>query len=241
MLKTKLFLLLFLNVSWTVFSQDLYLKCGDKEIACNNGNKSHFEMVTHCPYEETDTSHLPQLIMANAKDYLINRIGNKFYKKLNYYSSQVIDFKKYKEIKKQKGWISKTSDRRVKYAVQYYFTVQDNMRYYISVVFDKDGNIISNDQLPNHTSNEQFDKIISVCEMKLIAEQDTIFTGKLLNISLEYLNSVNSFVWRVEKPWIEGTKPREEIHRFLLINAVSGQIIKRENETWTSVCTGSSF
>ncbi|MHB8401469.1 MAG: hypothetical protein ACYDCN_05595 [Bacteroidia bacterium] len=225
----------------TVSSQDLKLKCADKEIDCQNGNKNHFEMVVHCPYEETDTLHLPQTIKDNAKKYLIERIGNEFYNKLNYYACQVVDFKKYKEIKKQKGWISKASDRRVKYAIQYYFIIQDSMRYYLSVVFDKDGNIISSDQLPNYKNNGQFDKIIGVCDTKLIAEQDTMFSGRLLNISLEYLANANTFVWRVEKPSIAGTKRREEIHRFILINAVSGQIVKRETESWTSVCEGNSF
>lgn len=241
MLKTTIFISTLLTVSLTVFSQDLKLKCGDKEIECQNGNKSHFEMVIHCPYEETDTLHLPQIIKDNAKTYLIERVGIDFYTKLNYYSSQIVDFKKYKEIKKQKGWIRKRSDRRVKYAIQYYFIVQDSMRYYLLVVLDKDGNIISSDQLPNYKSNGQFDKIISVCDTKLIAEQDTLFSGKLLNISLEYLDSENTFVWRVEKTSVEGTKPRETIHRFILINAVRGEIIKRETETWTSVCEGNSF
>lgn len=198
-------------------------------------------MVIHCPYEETDTLHLPQVIKDNAKKYLIGRVGSGFYGKLNYYSSQIVDFEKYKKIKKQKGWISKTSDRRVKYAIQYYLIVQDSMRYYLSVVLDKDGNIISNDQLPNYKSNEQFDKIKSVCDTKLIAEQDTVFPGALLNISLEYLDSSNTFVWRVEKPPVEGIIPRKTIHRFVLINAVNGQIVKRETETWTSVCGGNSF
>ncbi len=240
MLKTTVFISILLTVSLTVFSQDLKLKCSDEEIECQNCNKSHFEMVVNCPYEETDTLHLPQTIKDNAKKYLLERVGIEFYKKLNYYSCQVVDFKKYKEIKKQKGWISKTSDRRVKYAIQYYFIVQDSIRYYLSVVLDKDGNIISSDQLPNYKSG-RFDKIISVCNTKLIAEKDTIFPGRLLNISLDYLDSENTFVWRVEKPSVVGTKLRETIHRFILINAVSGQIIKRETETWTSVCEGNSF
>ena len=241
MLKTTLFLSTFLSACLSVYSQDLKLKCGDKEIECQNGNKSHFKMITHCPYEETDSSHLPQNIKDNAKKYLIERVGNEFYNTINYYSSQVVNFKKYKEIKKQKGWLSKRSNKRVKYAIQYYFKVQDSMRYYISVVFDKDGIIISNDQLPNYKSNVQFDKIKSVCDTKLIAELDTVFPGRLLNISLEYLDSANTFVWRVEKPSVLGTKPRESIHRFILLNAVSGQIVKRETETWNSVCEGNSF
>ncbi len=241
MIKTTLLIWIFFTVCVTVFSQDLRLRCGDKEIECENGNKSHFEIIANCPYEETDTLHLPQTIKDNARKYLTGRIGSAFYSKLNYYSCQVVDFTKYREIKKQKGWIRKTSDRRVKYAIQYYFTIQDSMRYYLSIVFDKDGNIISKNQLPDFKSNSRFDKIMSICDTKVIAEQDTVFTGKLQNISLEYLDSANTFIWRVEKPSVAGTKPMERIGRFILINAVNGEIIKRETESWVSVCSGSSF
>lgn len=241
MLKTIILITTSFTIGLKVFSQDLILKCSDKEIVCWNGNKSHFELVIHCPYEETDTLHLPQKIRENVKKYLIDRIGNEFYIKLNYYSCQVINLKKYKKKRKQKGWVSTSYDKRVKYAIQYYFIVQDSMRYYISIVFDKDGNIISNDQLPNYKNNLEFNNVISVCETKLIAEQDTVYPGKLLNISLEYLDNENTFVWRIEKPSIAGLKPRESIHRFILINAVNGQIIKRETETWTSGCGGYSF
>lgn len=241
MLKPALLITFLLGISFTISSQGLKLLCGDKEVNCANGNKHHFEMIVNCPYEETDTLHLPKTIRDKSKKYLIERIGKEFYNKLNYYSSQIIDFNKYLEIKKQKGWISSTSDKRIKYAIQYYFSVQEGMRYYISVVFDKNGNIISKQQLPDHKKNEQFDKIISVCDAKLIAEQDSIFPGILLNISLEYLASANTFVWKVKKPSIPGIKPEETIYRYILINAVSGQIIKRESETWTMLCNYSSF
>jgi hypothetical protein len=241
MLKSTFLLFAILKISLGFFSQDLKVKCEDNEIECKNGNKSHFEMVMYCPYEEVDTVNLPVKIKENVKKYLVERIGNDFYNELNFYSSQVIDFKKYKKIKKEKGWISKKSDRRIKYSIQYYFNVQDNMRYYITTVLDEEGNIISKDQLPNYKINGEFDKIISICRAKLIAEQDVIFPGKLLNISLEYIDNENSFVWRIENPSIEGEKSDEIIHRFILINAVNGQTIKRETEVGRSVCNGVSF
>lgn len=224
-----------LTFSSTVYSQDVKLKCGDKEINCINGNKSHSEVLFDCDYQETDLLHLPQKIKDNAKTYLIERVGKEFYNKLNYYSSQVVDLEEHNEITKEKRWKRKARDKSAKYVIQYYFTIQDSLRYYISVVFNSNGNIISKDQLPNHNRNIKFNKIISVCQIKLIAEQDTVFPGNILNVSLEYSDIVNSFVWRIEKPSVAGPKPGENIHRFILLNAVSGRMVKRETETWTSI------
>lgn len=241
MLKTTFLISTLLTFSLTVFSQDCKLKCGDKEIECQNGNKNHFDMVIHCPYVETDTTKLPQFVLVNARNYLINRIGQNFYQQLNYYSCQIVDFQRFDEIKKLKGWIDEKSDKRVKYAIQYFFIVQDSMRYYLTLAFDSSGSIISKDQLPNIVLNKQFDKIISVCNSKRLAEQDKKFGGNLQNISLEYSANVNAFVWRIEMPPVKGKKSRENIHRFIVLNANNGKLVKRETESWISVCTGSSF
>src|SRR5688572_25592324 len=108
-------------LSFTFFSymhaQDLYLNCGARKIPCDNGNKNHFKMVISCPYEDVDTTKIPQAILNINKTYLLGRVGATFYAKLHYYSCQVIDFEKYEEIKKTKPYINKkTADKRVKYA-----------------------------------------------------------------------------------------------------------------------------
>jgi hypothetical protein len=236
MIKTVITILTISIFTLTAFSQDLTLKCGDKEIECKNGNKDHFDIVIHCPYQETDTTKLPQIVLENARKYLTKRVGLQFYQQLNYYACQIIDFSKFDEIKKQKGWIDEKADKRVKYAVQYFFVVQDSMRYYLTLAFDTSGNIISKDQLPNISSNMQFDKIISVCDAKQFAEQDKKFKGELQNISLEFSDKANAFIWRIEMPTIKGKKKRENVHRFLLLNANNGQLVKRETEIWTTVC-----
>lgn len=241
MIKTVITILTFSIFTLTALSQDLSLKCGGKEIECENGNKEHFDMVIHCPYQETDTTKLPQVVLENARKYLTKRVGQQFYQQLNYYACQIVDLSKFDEIKKQKGWIDEKADKSVKYAIQYFFIVQDSMRYYLTLAFYKSGNIISKDQLPNISSNKQFDKIISVCNAKQFAEQDKKFKGELQNISLEFFDKANVFVWRIEMPSVKGKKKRENIHRFLLLNANNGQLVKRETETWISVCELPTF
>ena len=237
--KIVLIILIILTVCKTVSSQDFTLKCGEKIIPCENGNKGHFEAVFHFSYTEIDSTKLPKAILDSARKYLINRIGVFFYTKLYYYACQDVDNKT--KIYKFNGFPNPKLDKRTKYAIQYFFIIQDSMRYYLTIVFDKNGSVISKSQIPNIKKNKQFDKIISLCDAKIIAEQDKTFLGELKNISLEYNDNINSFVWRVEKPFVKGRKPREEIHRFIIINANSGLVINRETESWISACEGNSF
>ena len=78
------------------------MNCGDKEIECENGNKDHFDMVRHCPYQQTDTTKFPRVVLDNARKYLTERVGYQFYQQLNYYACQIVDFSKFDEIKKTK-------------------------------------------------------------------------------------------------------------------------------------------
>ncbi len=232
--KMVIIILLVLTVCCTVSSQDFTLKCGEKIVPYESGNKGHFEAVIHFPYKEIDSTILPKTIHDSARNYLINRLGVSFYTKVYYYASQDIDNKA--KIYKFNGFPNPKLDKRTKYAIQYYFIIQDSMRYYFTIVFDKKGRVISKAQIPNYKKNKQFDRIINLCEAKIISEQDKLFLGKLVNISLEYYDLINSFVWRIEKPLVKGKKPREEIHRYIILNANTGKVIKRETESWISVC-----
>lgn len=238
----KQFLIFF---SLTFFSyaqaQDLFLNCGTRKIPCDNGNKDHFKMVMQCPYEEADTTKIPQPILDINRNYLLGRVGSDFYAKLHYYSCQTIDFKRYKEVEKTKPYINKkTAHKRVKYAIQYYFIVQDSMRYYLSLVYDKNGVLLSEHFLPDNKTNQSFDKIIDVCAATQIAEADSVFRGELQEIYLDYLPSENSFVWVLRKPDVDQGE-RKILHRYIIINATTGQLIKRETTKWTVVCRLPSF
>ena len=224
----RLIVIFILIVFNSAFSQDLYLKCGNRKIPCDNGNKDHFAMIIHCPYQETDTTKIPKTILDTARQYLLDRVGANFYNRIKFYSCQIIDFKKYNAIKKEKPFIDKEiADKRVKYALQYYFTVQGNMQYYLSLVYDKDGKFISEHFLPDRKTNKFFDKIIDVCKATQIIEADSIFNGQVEEIYLEFSQTDNSFVWIALKPNIyEG--PKTIISRYIIINATTGQLIKRK-------------
>jgi hypothetical protein len=236
-------LLIFFALTFSSYAhaQDLFLNCGTRKIPCDNGNKDHFKMVMQCPYEEADTTKIPQAILDINRSYLLDRVGADFYAKLRYYSCQTIDFKNYNEAKKTRPYINKkTADKRVKYAIQYYFIVQDSMRYYLSLVYDKDGKLLSEHFLPDNKTNQRFDKIIDVCAATQIAETDSVFRGELKEIYLDYLPSENSFVWVMRKPDVEQGE-RTIIHRYIIINATTGQLIKRTTAKGFVVCRLPSF
>ncbi len=186
-------------------------------------------MVSHCPYSETDTTHIPKNSVELNRKYLVERVGSEFYARLNYYSCQEINFENYAEIKKTKPWIDKkNADKRAKYAIQYFFLVQDSMRYYLSVVYDKEGKLICEHFLPDKNSNQNFDKIIDVCAAVKIAEADSVYKGEVMTIFLEYLPSENAFAWIVRKS--NSDEGRNPLHRFILINATTGKLVKRKTE-----------
>jgi hypothetical protein len=244
-LSMKLFtILILLALSTTLNAQDIKMHCAEREISCNNGNKTHFYPVMDCPYFETDTTHIPELILVNAKKYLLDRVGESFYKKLNFYECQIVNFKKFDPAMGtgRAPWMGHGGNKKIRYAIQYYFIVQDSMRYYLSLIFDKNGNILSMPQLPSAKQNPKFDSIISLCDIIHLSENDSIFKGEVQEgISLEYSDRDNVFTWRIEKPPIQGPKPKITIHRFLIMNANNGSVIKRETEQWTTVCEMNSW
>lgn len=197
-------------------------------------------MVIHTPYQKVDTIAVPKEIREKNRKYLYERVGETFYDKLQYYGCQIIDLKKYKQIKKERGFTSKKlTDKRVKYAFQYYFVIQDSMRYYLSTVYDKDGNLISEHQLPAISRNDSLDNIIDVCQAKQVAETDENYKGKLEGIALQFSAEYNSFVWEIEKPAIR--KGKEITTPFIIVHAQTGKIIGHRTEKGIVVCELPAF
>ena len=214
--------------SKSTFAAGEYLFCNADSFRFENGNLGHFDMVIHCPYTEIDSASIPGNILHVATKYLLSRVGNQFYNTLHFYSAQVIYFKKFKEIEKRQPWIRRSADKRVKYAVQYFFYVQDSMRYFLSLVFDKNAHIISNDQLPDIKNDKQAGKIISACKALHIAASDTLFAGESETIFLSYSNSIHAFVWQIKRIDWHSTQSHGLITRVESIHANTGVIIKRE-------------
>lgn len=113
------------------------------------------------------------------------------------------------------------------------------MRYYLSVGYDKEGKLICEHFLPDKNSNQNFDKIIDVCAAVKIAETDSVYKSEVMTIFLEYMPSENAFVWIVRKFNID--EGRSSLHRFIIINATTGKLVKHKTEKWAVVCRLPSF
>ncbi len=188
--------------------------CGSYKVSYNTGNFDYFGVVDGCPFAVADTGQFPQPIRAEIRNYLLNRVGADFFGRLKYSACQVI-----------KPNADKTCLHDAQYAIQYYFEVEDSMRYYIALVMDLNGNLLSRHMLPDVKRNPKFDNIINLCDAFAITQADTF---KIANqvLSLQYSDTKNAFVWVAAtsygNKYTNATKPP-----YLTINAQTGLVFKR--------------
>lgn len=188
--------------------------CNGAATVYNHGNKDHFNVVENCNYVNADTAQLPLPVRMAARNYLKDRVGATYYKQLKYASCQLI----------------RNSDGlpclyNARFAIQYYVDVTDSIRYTVSLAMDLNGNVLSRPMLPDYKTNPKFDKIITLCEAAQIASRDTQHIPNPV-LSLEYSESLNSFVWVVgssaQNKYTHATKPP-----YIVINAQNGHVINR--------------
>jgi len=188
--------------------------CGGYKVSYNSGNFDYFGVVDGCPFTPADTGQFPAPIRAEIRSYLLNRVGPAFYQRLQYSACQII-----------KPNTDKTCLSRAQYAIQYYFEVEDSMRYYIALVMDLNGNLLSRHMLPDVKRNPNFANIINLCDAFAITQADTF---KIANqvLSLQYSDTKNAFVWvaatSLGNKYSNATKPP-----YLTINAQTGIVFKR--------------
>lgn len=206
--------MLLATASKTSAQKHFHTECNGATIAYNTGNVTHFSVLANCPYMVADTSQFPSPIRAAINNYLLKRAGAAFYKRLHYYSCYTIN------ANTDYGCLD-----GARFAIQYYFDVQDTMRYYISLVMDLNGNLLSRHFLPDVKTNPNFANIISLCDAYKIADADTFKIDKKV-LSLEYSETRNAFVWVAatdkEDKYSSATKPP-----YLTLNAQTGAVVRR--------------
>lgn len=231
--------LIFINTVVAATAQDLSTYCGNKKIFFDNGNKDNFSLVIHCPYKEyNDIKALPKRIVDINNSYLINRVGRYFVNKIKFMSCYIVDFSD-SSLVEHRSWLE-VADRRVKFAFQYYFNVQKNMKYYFTTVYDSAGNLLSKHMLPSVNSNKNFYKLIDVCKATDIAEHDAIFKGTVFTISLQYADTINSFIWEARLNDAQSTMPGESIERNIVIDGNTGAVVNRIQQKIHSACDGNT-
>jgi hypothetical protein len=232
--KITLILLLLYFFSPQVRAQDMNSLCKNRYIKFNNGNRSHFDMIVHCPYKKyKDEKSLPKMVKDRNKKYLLSRVGRTFLRKVKVEACYVIDFNNI-ELIKHPNWLDQ-ADKKVKYAFEYSFNIQGKLKYYFTTVYDSLGNLISPNQVPNFHGNEDLTKFISVCKAIGIAETDTVFNKPILQISMEYSNTHNTFVWEIEMNPLRGKNNLTLEDRYILVNANTGNILEHRTQKVISV------
>lgn len=237
-LRISLVFICLLSLAHNTNAQDKKLSCASGEIIAQNGNKSHIRSVVNLPYKEVDSLDIPIHVRDSAYKYLLGRVGLDFMQKLIPYKFGQVFYDKAEEIRKEKPWTRESSDHRIKYFLEFYFDLENDLQYYITLTYDDKGNMISKHQLPDRHINTSFAEMMPICDAVVIAEKDSIFSGKAVEISLEYMDSTGSFVWSVEKPSIPGRYNSEFFKRFILLDAVTGEVLSRKMYTSVGVCDG---
>ena len=231
--------MIFINTIAVATAQDLSTYCGNKKIFFDNGNKDNFSFVIHCPYKEyNDIEALPKKIVDINNSYLINRVGKYFVNKINFVSCDIVDFSD-SNLVKYRSWLE-VADRRVKFAFQYYFNVQKNMKYYFTTVYDSAGNMLFKHMLPSVDSNKDFYKLIDVCRATDIAEHDAIFKGRVVTISLQYSDTINSFIWEARLTDVDTKTPGVNVERTIVIDANTWIVLNRIQQEISSMCDGNT-
>ena len=215
------------------------MRCGKEKLRYEHGNKEHFRLVVLSPYREyKDTKNIPATIVEKNSQYLSQRAGTAFINRATLEKGYVVDFND-KSISIGDGW-REAANKQAKYAFQYSFTVQKGMKYYFTTVYDSLGNLLSKHMLPYQKDNPDFDRIISVCEAKGIAEKSDYDGRKLANISLQYSDSINAFVWEARFIDKKIQDPKKYLYKTVFLHANTGKIVKIDEGEAYNGCDGNT-
>lgn len=210
------------------FSQRERIVCKGKIISFTNGNINHFLRVACCPLVEHTQNTFPKRIMDSANSYLIHRVGKAFIEKINQPIYQELKLELMDSIRTTNPCVSieNCHDTTVKYVISYNFNLPKGMKYYFTLLYNRNGELISNEQLPEFELSINSFNFIEPCIAIEITDKDSVYKQRAKNITLDFSQKLNAFVWIVEK--------EESINRFneytiptLVLNATNGRILER--------------
>lgn len=219
--------------------QDFTMPCGKEKLRYEHGNKEHFSLAVLSPYrEDKNVKNIPVDVVAKNNRYLSARTGAAFLKRAKLEKTYVVDFND-TSISLPNGW-REAANKQVKYAFQYSYTVQKDMKYYFTTSYDSIGNLLSKHMLPFHENNPNFDRIIDACEAKKISETSDKDGRKLASVSLQYSDSLNAFVWETRFVDAKTRDPKVYLYKTVFIHANTGKILKVDEGETQSMCDGNT-
>lgn len=148
-------------------------------------------------------------ILLKAEKYIINRGGNDFYNNLKNNGFEV-NFQDSVKINYEDQKLYNLENYNVTYSIFYTYK-NKNTRYAFGLEFDKNGEMISENQFPKYSENIEFENLSNYCNALEVVKKDKRFKGKTVDcIKLAYLDNINSFCWLIE----EKRKPNKELEKW---------------------------
>jgi hypothetical protein len=180
-------------------------------------------------------------IIISAKDYIIKRAGENFFKNLEVESIEV-NYPNSIKISYENQDLYNLENYDVKYWIKYTYR-NNKYEYGFGLFFDKKGNFISENKFPNIQKNSLFESFIDPCEaLKLVRENESFKNKTIDFIELAYLDEINSFCWLIKEKHIT-SKLGVSKYKLLsfYINANSGKLEKTEKSDEMSIACGASI
>jgi hypothetical protein len=214
------FILIFILFSYLGFSQcedSDKLELGGSYISKTN-NYIPFEIKSKDSIYKEDISYpfdvkiigkYSDLIFKKADEYIIQRGGNEFFKKLNFDHLEV-NYKDTIKVVYENQELYDISKQNITYWLIYTYS-NKNIKYAFGLEFDKNGEMISENKFPKYSENLGFENLSNYCSALEIVKKDIRFKNKIVDyIELAYLDILNSFCWLVE----EKEKPTKELGKW---------------------------
>lgn len=235
-------IILLLISNSTVYCQSERIKCEGETIRFTNGNINHFRKIVCCPTIRVTKNKFPKKIIDSCTSYLVNRIGREFYTKLGKPTYDIVrlDLEDSLSIVNPCESRENCEDTLAKYAIGYNFHLFNEMRYYFTIIFNNEGEVISEEQLPEIKSNKNCFDLINPCAAIKIANSDSVYSQKSNNITLNYSSQHNSLIWIVELNDIRTDSSRTFHVPTIAIQATTGEILYRFLDKRFSACSGNT-
>ena len=177
-------------------------------------------------------------ILFKSQTYIINRAGENFFKNLELESMEV-NYPENIKVTYENLELYNLEKYDVKYYAKYTYK-KDSFKYAFCLLFDKKGNLISENKFPDLSKNPNFENYINPCEALSLVKNDKRFLNKKIDfIELTYLDEINSFCWLVKEKKLP---TKLGINKYTLdsyyVNANLKKLEKFTVENCTSIACG---
>lgn len=181
-------------------------------------------MGPYVPTDLTSVTQLPDSIRKKLETYLISRLGQRFYKSMEFYSGQKVDL--------QKLYLIHPAAHDYKWTVASYYlcftckSLPDVDSYYTAgVQMDIAGRVIEPINLPSIAHDSTKGRIINWRQATKIARRNGVRTK---NCTLSYSPPLDVLVWGFRKS--REPRPGLILEKRIFIDANSGQILRKRND-----------